>query len=91
VTDPTEAITQAIRDHNWWLAGNLGVLGYPVREKSACGQPQPKTGIERTCEACGASFLGLAAGKTGERGLWVADWQWCCSAECASTQKEHSE
>ncbi len=54
----------------------------PVRRKSACGQPRPNTSIERTCDACGASFLGLAAGKTGERGIW-GGWKWYCSAECA--------
>lgn len=59
---------------------------YPLRQESACGQPRPNTSLERTCKACDASFIGLAPGKTGERGIWTADWTWCCSAECAARQ-----
>lgn len=64
-----------------------GLMGYPLRQKSARGQPRSNTGIERTCKACGASFLGLAPGKTGERGIWTGDWQWFCSVECAEKQE----
>ena len=53
----------------------------PIRQRSAHGVPKPETSIERTCRTCHASFLGLAAGKTGERGLW-RDWVWYCSIEC---------
>jgi hypothetical protein len=55
---------------------------YPMRQKSANGEPKPTTSIERTCVKCGASFLGLAFGKTGEVGPWI-DWRWYCSVECA--------
>lgn len=56
---------------------------YPLRQKSAHGQPRPNTSIERRCEACGASFIGLAPGKTGEAGIWDARPRWWCSVECA--------
>jgi hypothetical protein len=56
---------------------------YPIRQKSADGEPKPNTGIERRCRKCGASFIGLAPGKTGERGLWD-QWHWYCSEECYS-------
>jgi hypothetical protein len=56
--------------------------GYPIRQKSAHGQPKPGTDIERRCRTCGASFVGLAAGKTGEVGIWRG-LRWYCSAECA--------
>jgi hypothetical protein len=55
---------------------------YPVRQKPAHGQPKPETSIERRCRTCTASFTGLAAGKTGEAGIW-RDWRWYCSAGCA--------
>jgi hypothetical protein len=57
-------------------------MTYPIRYKSTHGQPPPTTTIERTCAKCKASFLGLAPGKTNERGIW-ADWNWYCSKECA--------
>jgi hypothetical protein len=60
--------------------------GWPVREKSANGVPAPKTSIERYCVRCRASFLGLAAGKTGEVGIWV-EWNWFCSRECFERPK----
>ena len=53
----------------------------PIRKLSANGLPKPTTRIERTCATCGASFTGLAPGKTGERGIW-REWQWFCSLEC---------
>ncbi len=53
----------------------------PIRQKSANGQPRPTTSIERTCKRCGASLVGLAPGKTGERGIWDS-WAWYCSQEC---------
>lgn len=59
----------------------LAASGYPFRQKSAQGQPAPKTGIERRCRTCGASFIGLAPGKTGEAGIWD-DPHWYCSVEC---------
>lgn len=58
---------------------------YPFRQKSAQGQPKPNTSIERTCRRCRASFLGLAAGKTGEAGIWHGG-QWYCSVECAPAE-----
>lgn len=57
---------------------------YPVRQKSVHGWPKPNTSIERRCRTCGASFIQLAPGKTGERGIW-RDWNWYCSAECDQT------
>jgi hypothetical protein len=57
------------------------VSDWPVRQKSAKGQPPEPWDMARTCRRCKASFLGLAAGKTGERGLW--SWSgWWCSQEC---------
>lgn len=53
----------------------------PIRQRSAKGEPKPNTSIERCCASCGASFISLAYGKTGERGLWN-DWKWWCSQEC---------
>lgn len=64
------------------LARQADHARYPVRQKSAKGLPKPTTSIERTCRKCGASFLGLAAGKTGEVGIWN-DMAWLCSVECA--------
>lgn len=52
---------------------------WSIRQKSAEGKPKPTTSIERTCQGCGASFLGLAPGKTGERGVW-REWCWFCSS-----------
>jgi len=60
------------------------MIDYPIRQRSLRGQPRPATSIGRTCRKCGASFIGSAPGKTGERGLW-RDWQWFCSAECDPT------
>lgn len=54
---------------------------WPVRQKSANGQPKPSSEFVRSCRRCKASFIGLAPGKTGERGLWDA-WAWYCSQEC---------
>ena len=53
----------------------------PIRRRSANGQPKPETFIERTCSNCGASFIGLAFGDTGQRGIWRS-WTWYCSMEC---------
>lgn len=58
-----------------------GAAGYPVRQKSAHGWPKPETSIERCCRTCRASFIGLAPGKTGERGIWRG-FRWYCSVEC---------
>ncbi len=60
-------------------------MSIPFRQKSARGQPRPHTSIERCCRSCGASFIGLAAGKTGEAGIWHA-WHWYCSVECAPAE-----
>jgi len=54
---------------------------YPVRKRSAHGLPRPKYQFTRACRVCGACFLELAPGKTGERGIWN-DWRWYCSQEC---------
>ena len=64
-----------------------GPTSYPFRQKSAQGQPKPETSIERRCRRCGASFIGLAAGKTGEAGIWHA-WHWYCSVECAPAEAQ---
>ncbi len=66
------------------MAGKPPAL-YPFRQKSAQGQPKPNTSIERRCQRCGASFIGLAPGKTGEAGIWHA-WRWYCSVECAPAE-----
>jgi hypothetical protein len=63
------------------VTGTTGT-DYPVRQKSARGEPRPQTSIERCCQSCRASFIGLAPGKTGEAGIWH-NWRWYCSAECA--------
>lgn len=57
----------------------------PVRHCSAHGFPKPSSRFERCCVTCGASFIGLAPGRTGERGLWggTNGWSWFCSVECA--------
>lgn len=65
---------------------SLDPLPFPIRQKSANGVPKPATSIERTCHRCGASFIDLAPGLTGERGLWIADWRWVCSQECADRE-----
>lgn len=52
----------------------------PIRQKSAY-VPKDDFQFARHCERCGASFLLLAPGKTGERGVW-RDWKWFCSIEC---------
>lgn len=54
---------------------------WPIRQKSANGEPKPKTSIERTCRRCGAAFIGLAVGRTGKRGIWQ-NHRWFCSQEC---------
>jgi len=54
----------------------------PIRQVSARGKPAEPSKFARTCANCHASFLGLAPGKTGERGLWDM-WSWYCSVECA--------
>lgn len=53
----------------------------PLRQKSANGQPRPLSQFTRTCQKCDACFIGLAPGKTGERGIWKG-WTWWCSVEC---------
>ena len=60
---------------------NAIASGLPIRERSCHGVPAPKTSIERTCKTCGASFVGLAPGRTGLAGIW-RDWSWYCSREC---------
>lgn len=54
----------------------------PIRQKSANGEPKPIGSYDRRCKRCKASFIKLAPGKTGERGIWK-NWQWYCSQECA--------
>lgn len=58
---------------------------HPIREESAKGKPRPTTTIERRCLYCGASFSGLAPGKTGFRGAW-SEWGWWCSVECVVSE-----
>lgn len=55
---------------------------YPIRQKSAQGKPASPGKFARTCRNCDASFLLLAAGKTGERGIWTQCGHWYCSQEC---------
>lgn len=55
---------------------------FPIRQKSCHGYPPPLTTIDRTCATCGAGFIPLAPGKTGERGLWTDTLRWFCSQEC---------
>ena len=55
----------------------------PVREHSCNGEPAPTTGIERVCNTCGASFLGLCRAADNMRGIWRSDpMRWFCSTEC---------
>lgn len=63
---------------------------YPIRQKSARGMPRPLNQFTRRCRTCGACFLGLAAGKTGERGIWT-EWAWFCSVECAPASQKALE
>lgn len=60
---------------------------YVIRQKSARGQPRPTSEFERRCKTCGASFLQLSPGRTGEAGVWVDDWVWVCSRECEKVRK----
>jgi len=69
-------------DPSKWISG-AALETYPLRQKSANGQPKPQTSIERRCHRCGASFIGLAPGKTGEAGIWDSKSNWYCSIECA--------
>jgi len=64
------------------LAGRPSQSTWPVRITSAHGKPAERNQFARSCRTCKASFLGLAAGKTGERGLWSRQG-WFCSVECA--------
>lgn len=72
---------------------------YPTRIKSAKGQPPNDTKFMRGCKTCGASFAQLAAGRSGETGLWTNDMRWYCSVECYPgevpeawiTPREHQE
>jgi len=57
------------------------VTDYPIRQKSAVGRPRPESHFERVCGNCGAAFLPLAPGVTGERGI-SREWRWYCSTEC---------
>lgn len=54
---------------------------YPIREHRPNPTPPPREFMRR-CERCSADFLALAAGLTGERGIW-RDGGWLCSRECA--------
>lgn len=75
---PMEVILSAAAEHLELLAGQSM---RPVRVTSAHGEPRPATSIERTCRNCGASFIGLAPGKTGLVGIW-RESGWFCSTEC---------
>lgn len=61
----------------------------PIRQKSAKGIPREDNPFGRRCVVCEASFMRLAPGLTGERGLWggPTGWSWFCSAECADSIK----
>jgi hypothetical protein len=56
-------------------------VDYPIRQKSANGQPPVAHPAFRGCRRCGASFAMNAPGATGERGIWN-DMAWWCSQEC---------
>lgn len=60
----------------------------PFRQKSARGQPKPRSKFERACRSCGASFAGLVPGLTGECGIWDNRdvLAWYCSVECAPAE-----
>lgn len=53
---------------------------FAIRARPVAGAPKA-TQFRRGCGTCGADFLALAPGKTGERGIW-RDWIWYCSAAC---------
>jgi hypothetical protein len=55
---------------------------FPIRNRSVKGEPKETSNIGRSCRGCGASFLHLAPGKVGLRGVWHG-WTWYCSHECA--------
>ena len=71
----------ALRDAVVAASRTGDMSGFPVRQKSAHGNP-PRRRFMRFCHRCTADFLGLAAGKTGERGLWDDSGAWWCSQEC---------
>ena len=55
----------------------------PIRQKRAQGTSDTAGQFGRRCVKCGAGFLDLAFGKTGECGLWEANsMRWYCSQEC---------
>ena len=56
-------------------------MSYPVRLKSALKVTDDYQ-FARHCAECGASFLLLAPGKTGERGIWRPPLIWFCSVDC---------
>jgi len=59
------------------------VINAPIRQRSCKGEPPPWSEFTRRCRSCGACFIGLAPGKTGERGLWGPnEMVWACSQEC---------
>lgn len=64
------------------MSTDLFTPDWPIRQKSAHGQPPEPFSIARTCAVCKASFRLLAAGKTGERGIWPESGRWYCSQEC---------
>lgn len=100
MSDPVSAVPQtdetAVRRLDPSEVPPLGTPGallrfqppYPIRQKSAKGQP-PSRQFMRYCESCHADFLGLAAGRTGEAGLWDDNPAWWCSQECYDA--DHSE
>lgn len=73
-------------------AGTFGALlrfkpPYPTRQKSARGVPPEPSKFMRCCARCAASFGLLAAGRSGEAGLW-GDSRWWCSQECYDLDHE---
>ncbi len=58
---------------------------WPVRQHTPHPTP-PARKFMRRCDECGADFMALATGKTGERGLWT-DTGWFCSRECRDVDR----
>lgn len=81
MTTPQEKVVEMMQNLEEAVANHKHGRDWPIRQESAKGLPKPETSIERRCHRCGASFIGLAAGKTGERGIWD-NWHWFCSKEC---------
>lgn len=80
---PHEPGKLAVHCYACWDEAGLDLPeSMPIRQHTPRPVVRPDSRFARACDTCGASFLALAPGKTGERGIW-RDWQWFCSQECA--------